>query len=246
MTQPATAGTRAIGENRTAAADSAVAANHSADADSAPAADRTVRLRRISANLCPVVIPMGSYYLLTALGHSGFVALLCSTVLSALWVVVPAVLRGRFDGLAGFVLAINGLGLVLALVSGSERMILAKDPITETVISVALFGSCVFGRPAMFGIVQRLRATGAGQIRAWNTLWREDAEVRRIFLRSTLVWGGAFAAAALVRFGMIATLPTSTVVGLGNPVEWTALGSAFAYSMHVRKRMNINALIAAA
>lgn len=234
MTQPVTTGDHAFGESPTAATDSAFGAG------------RAGRLRRISANLCPVVIPMGSYYLLTGLGHSSFVALLCSTVLSALWVAVPAVARGRFDGLAGFVLAINGLGLALALVSGSDRMILAKDPITETVISLVLFGSCVFGRPAMFGIVQRLRASGADQIRAWNTLWRQDAEVRRIFLHSTLVWGGAFAAAALVRFTMIATLPTSTVVGLGNPVEWTALGLAFGYSMHVRKRMDINARIAAA
>ncbi|WP_067682289.1 VC0807 family protein [Nocardia miyunensis] len=210
-----------------------------------PTAARTGRLNRIIANLCPVVLPMGTYYLLTALGHSGFIALLCATVVSALWVLVPAVVHRRFDGLAGFVLAINGLGLLLALVSGSERMILAKDPITDAVVGVLLFGSCVIGRPAMFGIVQRLRASGADQARAWNALWDTDAEVRQIFLRSTLVWGGAFAAVALLRFGMIATLPVSTVVGLGNPVEWVILGLAFAYSMHVRKRMNINARIAA-
>lgn len=241
MTQPVPTSNRAFGEISSAAADSAVTT-----AAAGSASDRTGRLRRIVVNLSPVVIPMGSYYLLTALGHSSFVALLCSTVLSALWVLVPAVVQRRFDGLAGFVLAINGLGLVLALVSGSDRMILAKDPITDAVVAVVLLGSCVFGRPAMFGIVQRLRASGADQIRAWNTLWHEDSEVRRIFLHSTLVWGGAFAATALVRFAMIATLPTSTVVGLGNPVEWTALGLAFAYSMHVRKRMNIDARIAAA
>ncbi|MQY20080.1 hypothetical protein NRB20_31750 [Nocardia sp. RB20] len=197
-------------------------------------------------NLCPVVLPIGLYYLITALGHSSFVALLWSTAVSALWVLVPAAVLRRFDGLAGFVLAINGLGLVLALVSGSDRVVLAKDPITDAVVGGLLLGTCAFGRPAMFGIVQRLRASGEEQVRAWNALWDNDAEVRRIFLRSTLVWGGAFAAVALVRFAMIATLPVSTVVGLGNPVEWVGLGLAFAYSMHVRKRMNIDARIDAA
>lgn len=232
MSQPAPATQPALGETPAATAGSAPAA-----------AGRT---KRILATLCPVVVPIGSYYLLTALGHSSFIALLCSTVISALCVVVPAVVQRRFDGLAGFVLAINALGLLLALVSGSERMILAKDPITDAVVSVLLFGSCVIARPAMFGIVQRLRASGPDQARVWDELWHKDPEVRGIFLRSTLVWGGAFAATALVRFAMIATLPVSTVVGLGNPVEWVALGLAFAYSMHVRKRMNITSRIAAA
>lgn len=232
--------------NAAHSANAALAEAPASAAADAPAGARTDRIKRIVANLCPVVVPTGLYYVMVAFGYSSHIGLLCSAVVAGLWVLGTAVLQRRFDGLAGFVLAINLLGLVLALVSGSERMMLAKDPITDAVIGVLLFASCVLGRPAMFGVAQRLHASGADQVRAWNALWHNDSEVRRIFLRSTLVWGGAFAAAAVLRGGMIAALPVSVVVGLTNPVEWGVLGLAFAYSMHTRKQMNIAARIAAA
>ena len=214
-----------------------------AGAAATPDVSRSGRMRSMLPALANVALPVGIYYVLVGIGYSSFAGLLWSTVLSALWVIVPAVVRRRFDGLSGFILAVNALGLGLTLVSGSARMMLAKDPITDIVISVLLLASCVVGRPAMFGISRRLHAPGAESAGPWDALWHNNAKVRRLFLISTLVWAGAFALVAVLRFLVIYTLPVSVAVALTNPVEYAVLAVAFIWSMRNRKRMNISGLL---
>jgi|GEM_PF-5922392 len=208
-------------------------------------APRTGRLQSMLPVVANIALPVGLYYLIVGLGYSSFAGLLWSTVMSALWVVGAAVVRRHLDGLSAFIFAVNALGLGLALLSGSQRMMLAKDPITDLVICVLLLASCVIGRPAIFGVAQRLHAPGEENARSWDALWRINAEVRRVFLVSTLVWAGAFAVVAVLRFLVIYTLPVSVAVALTNPVEYVVLAAVFFYSMRSRKRMNINELAAA-
>ena len=215
-----------------------------AGAAATPGTSHPGRLRSMVSVLANVALPVGIYYVLVGFGYSSFAGLLWSTVISALFVIVPAVVRRRFDGLSGFILAVNALGLVLTLLSGDQRMILAKDPITDIVISVLLLGSCVLGRPAMFGVSRRLHAPGPESVRTWDALWHSNAQVRRVFLISTLVWAGAFALVAVLRFLVIYALPVSVAVALTNPVEYAVLAVAFVWSMRNRKRMNINGLLA--
>lgn len=215
-----------------------------AGAAAAPGLSGPSRLRSMVPNLANVAVPVGVYYVIVGIGYSSFAGLLWSTVVSALWVIVPALLRRSFDGLSGFILAVNALGLAMTLISGSERMILAKDPIVDLVIGVLMLASCVVGRPAMFGVSRRLHAPGPESERAWDALWHSNAQVRRVFLISTLVWAGAFALVAVLRFLVIYTLPVSVAVALTNPVEYAVLTLAFIWSMRNRKRMNINGLLA--
>jgi hypothetical protein len=215
-----------------------------AGAAATPVMSRTTRLRSMALTAANVALPVGIYYVLVGIGFSSFAGLLWSTVASALWVIVPAVLRRRFDGLSAFVFAVNALGLGLALLSGSARVMLAKDPIIDIVISALLLASCAFGRPAMFGISRRLHAPGPESERSWDALWHNNAHVRRVFLVSTLVWTGAFALVAVLRFLVILTLPVSVAVALTNPVEYAVIGVVFVWSMRNRKRMNINGLLA--
>ncbi|MBU3062485.1 hypothetical protein KO481_29655 [Nocardia sp. NEAU-G5] len=215
-----------------------------AGAAAIPVVSRTARFRSAAPMAANVALPVGIYYVLVGIGFSSFAGLLWSTVVSALWVIVPAVLRRRFDGLSAFVFAVNALGLGLALLSGSARVMLAKDPIIDVVISALLLASCVFGRPAMFGISRRLHAPGPDSAHSWDALWRNNAHVRRVFMISTLVWTTAFALVAVLRFLVIFTLPVSVAVALTNPVEYAVIGVVFVWSMRNRKRMNINGLLA--
>ncbi|MBF6170367.1 VC0807 family protein [Nocardia blacklockiae] len=202
----------------------------------APSSGRTRNLvfAAVSIGLSPVL-----YYLLTAAGYSDYAALLCSTVVSGLWAAGVAVGQRRVDGLAAFAFALNLLGLALGLVAGDERMMLLKDPVSSAVVSVLLLGSCVVGRPAMYGLAQRLHAPGADQAARWDVLWHSDSEVRREFRRSTAVWGAGLAVDAVLRSTLIFTLPVSVSVGLMNPVQWVIIGALVAYTVRSRRRLDM-------
>ncbi|GAB2695628.1 VC0807 family protein [Nocardia thraciensis] len=211
-----------------------------------PSASRP-RSRR-AGNLLFTVAAIGLspavFYVLLALGRTEFVALVWSTIAAGLWVIVVAGFQRRIDGLAAFAFCLNALGLALALLGGDDRMMLIKEPVTSAVISVLLLASCVVGRPALFGMAQRLHAPGRNRDQLWNTLWHSDSEVRQAFRRSTAVWATGLAVDAVVRLLLIFALPVSVAVGLMNPVQWAIIGLLVLYTLRGRRRLDIKARLA--
>ncbi|MBB5915826.1 hypothetical protein BJY24_004738 [Nocardia transvalensis] len=202
-----------------------------------PRSDPARRLRGLLVPAAAIGLSPVVYYVLVALGQSDFSALVCSTVVSGVWAIGVAIGQRRIDGLAAFAFSLNALGLVLALLGGGDRMMLLKDPVTSAVISALLLGSCVVGRPAMFGLAQRLH--GADAEEQWNALWHRDSEVRRAFRTSTAVWGAGLAVDAVVRLALILALPVSVAVGLMNPVQWVIIGLLAFYTVRSRRRLDI-------
>ncbi|MBF6066092.1 hypothetical protein IU500_34960 [Nocardia terpenica] len=186
---------------------------------------------------------LGSYYVFRAFGVSDVAALVASSIVTALWVLGVAVVRGRLDGLAAIGLPLNGLGLLIAFAGGDARLMLAKDPLTSAVLCVLLLGSLVVGRPAIFGISRRLHAGGTESARHWETLWHNDPQVRHAFRRSTELWAAGFAVDATIRLLMIYTLPLSVSVALMNVVQFTILGILAAFTFHTRRRLNMKGRI---
>lgn len=178
-------------------------------------------------------------------GFTSYRALVCSTVVAGVWALVVAAARRKADGIAVFVFLLNALGLVLAVLGGDERMMLAKDPITSAVISMVLAGSCLLGRPAMFAISRRMHALGPDSATRWDTLWHNDSEVRRAFTIATAVWSAGFAVDAVVRLVLIFCLPVSAVVALMNPVQWAIIAALAVYTVRSRRRLGVKARLRA-
>lgn len=209
-------------------------------AEPRPSRARDLVFVAASIGLSPAV-----YYLLSGAGYSDYAALLCSTIVSGLWAAGVAAARRKVDGLAVFAFALNLLGLALALIGGDERMMLVKDPVSSAVISALLLGSCVVGRPAMYGLAQRLHAPGAGSAARWEALWHSDSEVRRAFRTSTAVWGAGLAADAVLRLVLIYSLPVSVTVALMNPVQWAIIALLAVYTLRGRRRLDMKSRLAA-
>lgn len=125
----------------------------------------------------------------------------------------------------------------MALYDGDGRMMLLKDPISSGVIGVLLLASCRFGRPAMFGLAQRMHAPDTAA--QWNTLWDTDSEVRRAFRLSTAVWGAGLTLDAAVLTILIFSLPISVTVALMNPVQWAIIAVLAAHTVRSRRRLDM-------
>ncbi|WP_280335289.1 VC0807 family protein [Nocardia wallacei] len=211
----------------------------------ATAEPRSGRARNLLFLAASIGLSPAVYYLLSGAGYSDFAALLCSTIVSGLWAACVAAAQRKVDGLAAFAFALNLLGLALALLGGDERMMLVKDPISSAVVSALLLGSCVVGRPATYGLAQRLHAPGAESAARWDALWHSDHEVRRAFRSSTAVWGAGLAADAVLRLALIYALPVSVTVALMNPVQWAIIGLLVLYTLRGRRQLDMRSRLAA-
>ncbi|RDI62746.1 VC0807 family protein [Nocardia pseudobrasiliensis] len=203
------------------------------------------KVRNLSSLALDIGLSPAAYYLLSAWGWNDRGALLGSTVVAGLWAIGSAVARRRVDGLAVLMVALNGLGLVLATLSDDPRLMLAKDPAFSGLICLVMLGSLIVGRPVMFGISRRFQAAEAEDTRRWNLLWNTDSEVRRSFTVSTAVWAAGLGLDAVVRLMIIVTLPVPVAVGLMNPVQWAVIAMLFAYTMHARRRIDLGARLRA-
>ncbi|WP_063065366.1 VC0807 family protein [Nocardia violaceofusca] len=206
---------------------------------------RLRRARRVLALAADIGLSPATYYLLIAAGCTSYRALVCSTVVAGIWALGIAAARRKADGVAVFVFLLNALGLVLAVLGGDERMMLAKDPITSAVISVLLAGSCLLGRPAMFAVSRRMHALGPDSAARWETLWYNDSDVRHTFTTATVVWSAGLAADAVVRLLLIYSLPVSASVALMNPVQWAIIAALGFYTVRSRRRLDVKARLRA-
>ncbi|WP_030668011.1 VC0807 family protein [Streptomyces rimosus] len=162
-------------------------------------------------------IPIASYYLLTGVfGMSTFAALAWSGVLPAVRSVWSLVGERRFNAVATVMLATNVLGLLLSLVAGDERLMLAKDSAVSSTFGLAVLVSALIGRPMMAPVLKPWITKGdAARSAAWDRLTAESAWFRRVQRRHSAVWGIALLGECVARVIGAFTLPVDTMVWLG-------------------------------
>ncbi len=173
------------------------------------------------ANLAPllvdVAVPVGGYYLLkNGFGMSTLAALGWSSVVPALRTAWGAVKERTVNGLAALILFVNVVGLLLSLVSGDPRLMLAKDSGVSSAIGIGILVSVALGRPMMTAAMKPWVVKGdAGREAAWARLASGSAHFRRAERIFSLVWGAVLLAECLVRVVGAYTLPVDTMVWLG-------------------------------
>ncbi|MGW1321822.1 VC0807 family protein [Streptomyces antibioticus] len=183
--------------------------------------------------LVDVAVPLGSYYLFKgAFGMSTFAALAWSSVVPAVrtgW----SLLRDRtVNGLAGLILVVNVVGLLLSLVAGDPRLMLAKDSGVSSVIGIGILVSVACGRPMMTAGLKPFLVKGdAAKESAWERLTAGRAAASADFLRRerafSLVWGAVLLAECVLRVVGAYTVPVETMVWLGSVVMVVAMGAGF-------------------
>ncbi|KAA2250162.1 hypothetical protein F0L68_39145 [Solihabitans fulvus] len=193
-------------------------------------------MRRLIPLLLDVGLSPAAYYGLHALGFDTYVSLVAATALAALRVLYTVLRNRRIDTVAAFMLVSYACGLALSTLTGDQRFLLAKDPAMSTVIGLAILISCAFGRPAMFAISKKFRATDPAEAARWDGLFEREAGLRRVYLVSSLVWGAGLIAESVLRIALIYLLPIDVTAALSQVVEFAAIGLILGWAMWYRTR----------
>ncbi|MFD4955826.1 VC0807 family protein [Streptomyces sp. NPDC058451] len=170
--------------------------------------------------LVDVAVPVGGYYLLkNGFGMSTLAALGWSSVVPALRTGWAAARERRVNALAALILFVNVVGLLLSLVAGDPRLMLAKDSGVSSAIGIGILVSVALGRPMMTAAMKPWLVKGdAGREAAWARLAAGSADFRRAEKVFSLVWGVVLLAECVVRVVGAYTVPVDTMVWLGTVI----------------------------
>ncbi|MGV9885266.1 VC0807 family protein [Streptomyces sp. NPDC003006] len=169
----------------------------------------------------PAPVPALAPVPVSATGASApaLAALAWSSVLPAGRTAWGLVKEQRVNGLAALILAANVVGLLLALVAGDPRLMLAKDSGITATVGIAVLVSVWVGRPLMTAALQPWVTKGnAARIPAWEGLSAERARFARLERMFSLMWGVALFGEAALRVVGAYTLPVDTMVWVGGVI----------------------------
>jgi intracellular septation protein A len=174
------------------------------------------RVAALTPLIVDVGLPLGAFYLLSdGFGVATITALTVSSVppaASALW---TAVKKRKVNGLAGLMLVVNVVGILMSVITGDPRLMLAKDGAISSVIGIAVLLSVAAGRPLMSAAMKPMVVRGdSARLAAWDRLSATSGTFRRSEKSFSLVWGTALLTECVVRVVCAYTLPVHTVVWL--------------------------------
>jgi hypothetical protein len=215
-----------------------IEATGAADAPVSPATgharpkQRNEHLAALKPLAIDVALPLGSYYLL----HDGFgLGLVSSLALSSVGPAIRTVLSALRDrsvnGLAGLILMVNLAGIAVTFITGSPRLMMAKDSVVSSVVALGILLSVVRGKPLMTTALQPMLVKGdAAKAAAWERLVQGSAAFRRVERRFSVVWGLALLAECVARVIGAITLPVPTMVWLSNVILLSGIALAIVVS----------------
>jgi hypothetical protein len=130
--------------------------------------------------------------------------------------VYKLVVKRRIDAIALVVLATIVLTVVASVVVHNPRFLLARDGLITALWGFWFIATLRARRPAAFLFARPLmEGRKAFGTRLWDSLWESDAQFRRIWRISTIIWGAAMLADAVIRVVMAYALPVAVVPALG-------------------------------
>ena len=181
--------------------------------------------------LLDAVVPTASYYLLSkGFGLSTIAALGWSSVIPAARTIWSFATERRFNALAVLVLATNVVGLVLSLVAGDPRLMMAKEGAASSMVGLAVLGSVFFGKPQMSAALKPWLVKGdAAKSAAWDRLVAGSAPFRRAERLYSGIWGAALLTECVTRVVCVYTLPIDTMAWFGTVILAGAFAVAIAF-----------------
>jgi intracellular septation protein A len=139
--------------------------------------------------LWDVGLPAVVFYVCRALGFDILPALAAGGLAALIRVGCVAAVRHRLDGLAALVGVTFALLLVVSLLTGDPRILLAKESILSGAAGLLLVGSCLIGRPVLYALVRRLNAGKDELLAQLDQRWRTQPSFRRHFVVLSAVMG---------------------------------------------------------
>lgn len=183
--------------------------------------------RQLAQLAFDVVAPIVIYYVLHSAGASNLWALAAGAALPALGAVHAWLAHRRLNGIAVFVMATMLVSILVSVIAGSPRFLLAKDGLITGLWGVWMVSSVRAGRPAALVFARPLMEhMPIYASRSWDVLWEIEPQFRRIWRVSSVMWGVGLLVDAAIRVVISYTLPVHVVPGLGGllyPATFVAL-----------------------
>jgi hypothetical protein len=206
------------------------AQRHAAQPTTLPTRDSRGRetLRSLRPLAIDIGIPLGTYYLLRfGLSASLWLSLAISSVGPAIRSVVGLARNHELNLLAALILTVNVAGIVVSLLTGDPRAMIAKDSLVSSAIAIVILGSVVARRPLMTaGLKVYLTRAMPERMAAWDRLKARSATFRRLELLYSSIWGTALLAECVARLIGAYSLPVTTMAWLGTVFTFGAIGLA--------------------
>lgn len=162
-----------------------------------------------------LAVPSLLFYLLRFLGSGIYLALVISTLVSAVPLLVSLVRDRRLDGLSTFFTAMLLGGLVVSALPGDTRFLLAREALMTGVTGVWFLASVRAARPLSYHFTKPLLEGRFRWPGDWDQLWQHSPRFRRMWRVSSLLWGIGILADAVLRVVLAYTVRPDLVPALG-------------------------------
>ncbi|WP_417219504.1 VC0807 family protein [Arthrobacter sp.] len=179
-----------------------------------PGRARRNRVRATAGFLVSLALPVLLYYVLRAAGVGVYAALLVTGVLSA----VPSayqLVRGRTVGRIALYFSFMSIGaLLVSLVPGDERFLLAKGAVLTAATAGVFLVSLRSRRPLVFSLTRPLLEGRWNWPSDWDRIFEESRRFRRMWRVTTVMWAAGLLGDAAGRVVMAFTLSPDVVPAL--------------------------------
>ncbi len=201
-----------------------------------PAGTNTVTTAWLLPVLVNIVLPIVTYFALTASGVADVPALLISGGWPALEIAYTMRKQHQVDEFSIFVMIGIIAGVATTAVSDDARAAFLKDSITSGIVGAAFLVSLIAGRPLTFYFGRRFATDGSKAQRDWwNGLWRHP-RFRLVQRRLGAAWGLALLIEAVGRGVLTWELGTSSMVLVNNVVPFLVIAIMIGVSVSVGQR----------
>ncbi|MEU4424466.1 VC0807 family protein [Actinoplanes sp. NPDC024001] len=163
----------------------------------------------LTAIALDVVLPLAIYYVARAIGADPWLAVVVAALSPAANVALTWSRSRRLDPTGVFVIGALVLSLVVALFTGDERALMARESWITAAIGLWIIGSLATSRPFLLDVA---RKTSPPQMtHRYDQLWEGNAVFRRWMTLASIVWGLAFLIDAIARVVLAYTAPLDLV-----------------------------------
>lgn len=162
-----------------------------------------------------LLAPTALLYILLWRGSSLYVALLASAVVSAVSALVSYRRGAGNQRFAPYMLAMTLAGFGIALVTGSDRFLLAKESLLTALVGLWFLSSIWARRPLTYQLTRPMLEGRLSRVGPpWELLWEREPSFRRTWRGSSLIWAVVLLLDAVLRVVMAYTLPVNAVPAL--------------------------------
>lgn len=162
--------------------------------------------------LLDVVVPIGGYFLLHALGMTDFWALSIAGAGTGVAAIVNTVRRRRLDSIGVLVVVEVALSVALLFLTRDPRVLLLKPAFYTAVGGAFLLGTCLTGRPLVYETGKPFATKGdPRRLAAYEQSWQHSPKFRQVLTGVTVGWAIGFLLMSAATVAIVLHFPPNAV-----------------------------------